>query len=427
MSLDRITAPQLSVAKEFKAPEAERLTLSNGLPVYAIRGGQQDVVKIDFIFDAGKVRQNQATIAFAANEMMVEGTINKTSKQIADIFDFYGSFTEMGCYNDYASFSTYSLTRNLENILPLVKEVLTEPSFDESELNTFIINRKQRMAVSMQKTDWIAKRTIKNSLFGNNHPYGSLSQLEDYDNVSQELLQKFHVKNYNFAGCNIIISGKITDKEIKLLDTTFGQDKLSDNRSIIESLPVETVSEKRVWVEREDAMQASLAIGKVFITRTDEDFAAFQLLNLIYGGYFGSRLMKNIREDKGYTYGIYSYVNTFKQHGMFSINADVKGEVAEQAVEEIFKEIKRIKTEPIGEEELFKAKSYLSGSFLRNFDGPLNQADRLKILLNFDLWFDHYDNFIRTIGKTSTEELMNLANKYLDEDSLTTVIVGKKI
>lgn len=427
MAVDRSTAPKLSVAKEFKAPEAERLTLSNGIPVYAIRGGMQDVVKIDFIFDAGKVRQNHATVAFATNEMLVEGTIKKTSKQIADIFDFYGGFTELGCYNDYAGFSTYSLTRNLVNILPLVKEVLTEPSFDESELNTFIINRKQRMAVSMQKTDWIAKRTIKNTLFGDNHPYGTLSQLEDYDSLSQDLLQKFHVKNYNFAGCNIIISGKITDKEIKLIDTTFGQDKLSDDRGAVTNLSINSGAEKKVWVERGDSMQSSIAIGKVFITRTDEDFAAFQLLNLIYGGYFGSRLMKNIREDKGYTYGIYSHVDTYRQHGMFSINADVKGEVAEQAVEEIFKEIKRIQTEPIGEEELFKAKSYLSGSFLRNFDGPLNQADRLKILLNFDLWFDHYDNFIRTIGKTSTEELMNLANKYLTEDSLYTVIVGKKI
>jgi predicted Zn-dependent peptidase len=161
-------------------------------------------------------------------------------------------------------------------------------------------------------------------------------------------------------------------------------------------------------------------------TKTHKDFHSLTVLNTILGGYFGSRLMTNIREDKGYTYGIGSGMIPLKKAGYFFISTEVGVEVCNKAIDEIYIEINRLRNESISEKELILVKNYMIGSFLRSIDGPFALANRFKSIMEYDLDYSYYDDYISTIKNIKASDLLNLANKYLDPNSMTEVVAGKR-
>ena len=245
--------------------------------------------------------------------------------------------------------------------------------------------------------------------------------------VTPIMAKTFHRSHYVSNHCTIIVAGNANVDVIQLLNKVLGKaDWMKGNGASIATVNFQPSSQKINYIEKEGAIQSAIRIGKPMFSKTHADYPAMQVLNTLLGGYFGSRLMKNIREDKGFTYGIGSAVVSMMQGGYFFISSEVGADVCSKAIDEIYKEIEILKTEPVPADELQMVKNYMLGSFLKSIDGAFNLADRWKGIMFYNLGYDYYDRFINTVKTISSEELMKLANKYFQKESLYELVVGKK-
>jgi predicted Zn-dependent peptidase len=423
--INRIEQPPVQLIKSLTLPEVKEFKLDNGVPVHTINAGEQDVVKIELIFKAGKWYETENLVADFANRMLREGTKNHSAKQLADKFDYYGANINYGAAFETAGASLYSLTNLTDQLLPLFYELFTEPVFPENELATIVSNRKQRLAVDMQKNDFLANRHFVQALYGQSHPYGRVTEPEHLDQLSSANLAAYFKQYYHPGNLNILISGKFDDTLIKQINTLFGS-KLwaAQTLTLSPSHSIESSSQFVQHTEKADSVQSAVVLGNLSINKLHPDFLKLSILNTVFGGYFGSRLMSNIREEKGYTYGIHSSLVSYPHSGFLEISTEVGKEVRQATLDEIQAEINLLRTELIDEEELQTVKNYLSGKILRSIDGPLKYADTIKSLITYGQTTDYIHDFLRTIHEVEAEELRDLAVKYLDFDKMYKVTVG---
>lgn len=428
--IDRKKAPVFEGVGKVDMIHATEERLSNNIPVYSINAGTQDLVKVEFLFEAGILQQKKMLQASAVNAMLEEGSSKLTADQIAEQVDYYGAFLETSINQYSASVYLYTLNKYLADTLPVVEQVIKDSIFPQNELDTFLNNRKQRFLVNSQKVAFVARKHFQALLFGNQHPYGSNIKEKDFSKIKREDLVEFYSTYYRPENCKIIVSGKTDSKTTKLLEKFFGADdwkrSFVDNIVTSPEYPIISSDIKEHYLPKKDALQSAIRIGKVMFDKTHDDFLSIQILNTILGGYFGSRLMSNIREDKGYTYGIGSGLVSLKGTGYFFISTEVGVDVCNLAIDEIYAELGRLREELIDERELSLVKNYLMGSFLRSIDGPFALAARFKSIMEYGLDYDYFDRYVATIKETNASKLRELANHYFEPSSLTCLVVGKK-
>lgn len=421
----RKTAPQHSEINSIKLINPEIIQLDNGIMAYLLNTGTEEMMKIELLYEAGSFYQEQPLEAHFSAKCLIEGSANYTAVAIAEHVDFYGAHLKTMNTMDNVQVSLYCLTRHLEQLLPVFQEVNLLPVFPENEVQTIVAKTREEYLVNMEKVNFVAQQLFPSLAFGKNHPYGGLVGVEDYDNIHSALLFDFHRRHYFQGKVKIVVSGKLPTNIAGLLNQYFGQHRVfsqNENPDFSEISP--TTDEQFIF--RENALQSAIRFGKPLFNRLHPDFAGFQVLNTLLGGYFGSRLMTNIREDKGYTYGIGSGLASMLKAGLFYISAQVGADVTQKAVDEIIFEIEKLRTEPVEKEELSLVKNYILGSFLHSADGPFALAELVKGVIDYDLTMDYYDGFVKTVTEISPEEIQRLAVKYLLPDSLIKLIVGKK-
>jgi zinc protease len=424
--LDRTISPDFQTITSINIPPVQVITLSNGIPLYVVNVGEQPVIKIEFSFEAGNWQEPQNGVSIFTSKMISEGTSKRSSAEISEYFDKFGSFTESGQGLDRANFVVYGLKKHLPSLLPMVQELLNEATFPENELETFKNIQVQTLQVNSEKTAFIANKTFRKKVFGDIHPYGNSMTEQAIESINRDILIDFYKNYWQGKPYKIYLSGNVGEDEIKLMEQYFGSQKIS--QSIDNQIFANTVLPKgeNILIEKEGAMQSSIRMGKQLMTRKHPDFFTMMLLNEVFGGYFGSRLMKNIREEKGLTYGISSNIALFAQAGYFVIGTDVKREFTQQTIDEIHKEIKILQTELVTENELETVKNYMVGSFAGSLNTPFDITDRYKVIFSENLSLDFYQNYIPNIQKVSDIQLLEAANKYLQLDSLFEIVVGGK-
>lgn len=434
---DRKTAPAFKEIEKVEILRAQKNKLKNGVPVYFINAGTEEVLKIDFIFQAGtyaSIAKSPAglistpLLATAVNHLIPEGTLRLSSTEIAENIDYFGAFIQTDCDKDIGTVSLITLNKHLKSTLSLLEEIIKDAVFPEKEMDTYLQNTKQKFIVDSEKVHVVSRRKFNEVIFGKGHPYGKNVELEDFGSLSREELIKFFKKLYSAGNCQIIVSGKINEGVFSALDEHFGN-WLVEARHVLSPLhgqnaSIQPSSEKKHFIERKGQVQSAIRIGRPLFSKKHHDYPAMKILNVLLGGYFGSRLMTNIREDKGYTYGIGSAVFPLVHEGCFFISTEVGADVTAAAVKEIYYEISQLRDKEVSLEELQKVRNYMLGEFIRSIDGPFALAERLKGLLVFGLDYDYYDNFINTIKNTSPGEIQGLANKYLQKADLYEVVVG---
>jgi len=434
--INRKIPPEFKTVEHIKLIKAVESPLNNGLPLYLIDAGTQDLTRIELIFPAGLWYQPSPLLASTANAMLNEGTSKFTSAEIAEKIDYYGSFLEMESGKDFAYISLYTLNKYLKYTLPILEEIVKNSIFPEREFETYLQNRKQKFIVNNEKVDFIASKKFNEIMFGNDHPYGHNVTLNDFDRLKRKDVIDFYDRFYKLDACRIIAAGKIPDDLLGLLNKHFGKGKgLKVMAKTSVGLPLsqpkrssrhECRDRGEVFIPKKDALQSAIRIGKKLLNKKDPDYMGMQILNTVLGGYFGSRLMANIREDKGYTYGIYSAVVSLQNEGCFFISTEAGVDVCNKAIDEIYGELKRLREELIPEEELQLVKNYMLGAFLRSIDGPFALADKFKGIMEYGLDYGYYKMFIDTIKEITSVKLNNLANKYLQQEDMHQVVVGKK-
>lgn len=424
--IDRAVAPPIHAIEKITLPKIDRLQLSNGIPVHYINAGVHEVVKIEMLFDGGRWQEPQRALAGATAKMLLDGTKTKTSQQISEAIEFFGASVNTDAAVDYSQVVLFTLNKHLPALLPLLHEVMMDASFPEKELHTYLQNSKQRLMVSLEKVDFLAHKLFNERLYGNLHPNGYTTSNEDYDALDIESLQKFHDVVYHNGSCRIIMAGKIGEAELQLLDDTFGKDVRAGSNGKEKLFPVQQVAEQKYFLEKQDTVQSAIRIGKHCINKQHPDFMPLRVLNTLLGGYFGSRLMQNLRENKGYCYGVHSGLISFVNSAHFAISTEVGKEVTENAVKEIYFEINRLREELIPAEELQLVKNYLLGVILAHADGAFNVAEIVRGMVVYDQNESDFYNSIEKLRTVTPEELIALANKYFDTEKLIEVVAGSK-
>lgn len=424
--INRKQPPALKTAHKLHIPNPAKEKLDNHIPVYLFDLGETAITKIDFIFEAGNLYQPAPLLAFYTNKMLTEGTLSYSSFEIAQKLDYYGVWLNKSVSKDHAVVSLSVLNKHLKYVLPVLNEIINHPKFSDDELKTHTRKDKQAFIDDGHKVNEVAGLHFNQQLFGKRHPYGFLTTAADFDRQQAAKLQAFHQQRYTAEKCNVVVSGKLSKDIVSLLNYFFGYAQKGMQTNENQTSSVIRSGKQKQYIEMSSAVQSAIRIGKLSINKTHEDFMKLYILNTIFGGYFGSRLMKNIREDKGYTYGIYSMMMSFQQAGVFLIASEVGAEVCNSAVEEIYKELKILNTELIAQDELDLVKKYLAGSVLRSFDGPYQVADRFKSLLKYGIDYrKYYMDLMNTIDSVTSQELLQTSQKYLQASSMLELIVGK--
>ncbi len=420
---DRSIQPQIKEITHIQIPSFQEYTLDNGIPVYEVNMGTQEIIKLEVIFRAGRPFEHQKLVARATAAMLREGTVRRKAAEIHEMVDFYGGTLSVPVNLDTSNITMYSLTKHFEKLLILLSEILTEPSFPNEELEIYKNNSKQRMQVDLTKNDVVAYRTVTEKIFGKDHPYGYNSSPEIYDKINREELLHHFNRNFHAGNCMLVISGKTNTETIKLLNQYIG--KTLVKKEVVKSNVIKKViTPQQLKISAPDTLQSAIRIGCKLFNRKHKDYVNFYVLNTILGGYFGSRLMSKIREEKGYTYNIFSSIDPMMFDGYFYVGTDVSNEFLEPTIESIYEEFELLKTVPIGKEELSMVRNYLMGFFLTNLDGAFNVAELIKVEKTENLPKDYFSNVIHQVKNITPEEIMEQAQKYLNRENMWQVVVG---
>lgn len=392
-------------------------TLDNSIPVYAVDAGAEEVMQLEIVFRAGNWYEPANGIANAVNSLLKNGTPKYNAFEINEHFEYYGAYLNRNCYNETSTVTLHCLTRHLPELLPVMQELITDSVFPEHELDIYRQNMKQRLEVNLLKCEFVAGRLIDEYLYGFDHPYGIYSNAEMYDGLIREDLKAFHDRYYVNGQAMIFVAGILPADLEASLNKTFGQ--LPLNRTPLPTIlhPVKPTLEKKHFVLNDpDGVQGAIRLARPFPNRHHPDFKPAMVLNTLFGGYFGSRLMDNIREDKGYTYGIYSHIQNHIGASAWMVSTEAGREVCEATIREIHLEMKRLREDEIPDDELMMVRNYLMGTILGDLDGPFQIIGRWKNLILNGLDSQFFYDTLKTIREITPQELNALADKYLREE-----------
>jgi len=424
--LNRKTPPPVKLLSDRPFREPVYFTLKNGLPVYLLEGGTEEFVKIEVVIKAGSYHQDKPLVAYTTANLLRYGTRSKSRSEINEMLDFYSAFIHIEAQKDIISAGMFVLNKHLEPALDLLTEMLQEPVFPEEDMHAFLKNHQQMHLLNQKKVSHLARTYFAELIYGEDHPYGYRLRTRDFEKVERKDLEDFHARHFHTGNAFVLVAGRVPGDMIAKLEQRFGRDDRAEPAPAdARGFQVISPGQRKVHLEVPSAVQSAIRVGKQLFNRTHPSYHKLKITNALLGGYYGSRLMQNIRQDKGYTYGIGSNIISLVHSGYFFITSQVGADVREAALEEVYRELKALRTVPADEKELEILKNYLSGSFLRSFDGPLAQKERFKELVVFGLDVSHYDDYLETLKTITAEDIMECAGDYLHEDGMTEVVVGK--
>ncbi|GAB3810108.1 pitrilysin family protein [Spirosoma humi] len=426
MILDRTQPPAFQAIQQIQLPAVQSHRLDNGVPLHLISVAHQPVLRLECVFNAGTWYEQVPGSAFFTMKMLSEGTPARSSAQINEYIDRYGAFLELNSGPDRASVVVYCLTKFLPDLLPLLREMLTEPAFPQKELDDLRNITLQNLRVNYEKNAYLAGVLFRETLFGADHPYGRSQRPEAVEQLTRQGVVDFFERVVRNRPFQIVLAGQATENEVVAINRELGQLSIRTDTLASADGPIQADDRLAVLAEKPDSIQSSIRIGRRLFTRSHPDFFKMLVTNEILGGYFGSRLMKNIREEKGFTYGISSNMPSFRRDGYFLIGTDVNKENTQQTLDEIRKEIHILQTEPVLPDELETVQNYMAGEFVGSLNTPFEIADRYKVILLDDMPADFLTTYIQHVRAVSPTDIMEMAGRYLASDSLREVIVGGK-
>lgn len=423
--IDRSIAPEIHPIREIHFPDTRPFQLSNGIITHVLSSGEQEVAKIEIVFYAGRMQEHKRAVSAATAALLKEGTGSHTALEIANLIDYYGASIQVRSYIDYSSITLFCLNKHLDVLLPLVYELITEAHFPGNELELYVRNQKQKIEVNELKVEYLAQRAFTARLFGAAHPIGYTTSREDLEALTREDLLQFRKTFYTPAKAFIIASGKLNEAHMKSIDLHLGRAFNNNNHSHHSSHILSETPAGLYVEEKDDAMQSAIRVGKRFINKMHPDYPLVKATNLILGEYFGSRLMSNLREDKGFCYGVYSSIASFIDDAYLCIATEVGVEVTSQALHEIEVELLRLQNDLAEQDELEAAINYRMGVFLSDTDGAFNQHEMLKGLLLFGAGKEYLLHYVDRLRSATAKDIREMACKYYDINSMHKVIAGK--
>lgn len=426
MTLNRTAQPPIKPFGELSMPMPVIHRLPNGAQLYIVDKGDQDVCRIDFLFDGGRYDTPNPAIADLAGAMLRKGTPNMDSDDIAEHLDYHGAWLQTATTQHFSTLSLFSLNRNLDKILPVVFDMITAPTMPQKHLDIMRRQRIQQLQINREKVRNLAGEAFNKLIFGAQHPYARIVTESNLEDIEVEHLRQYHTNNILNTGTHILLSGHITSQVAHLVSDSLSQlpAKPSTNNITIE--PFAPDSQRKAFIHKAGALQSGIRIGMPVIGSRHPDYPYLSMLNLILGGYFGSRLMSNIREEKGYTYGISSHIVSTRNDAYFTIITETGTEYTQPLIDEVYKEMQRLYDEPIPDDELETARNYLQGQRARALDSPFSMSDYFLSSIVANNPIDFFNSENRTIRNATAHDLLRVARTYLQPHNLYIAIAGDK-
>ncbi len=422
--MDRTQEPKNQPLEKIQVPIIQKYKLNNGIPVTIVPFGKQEVIEIQVVFQTGGSYESKKDLVNVTAEQMMEGTKTYNSKELSDILDFYGAFINHESGYEITSYKLSCLTKHLESTISIFEEVLFTPTFPEEEFQIWKMNRLQQCQVDEKSTSWYAGYLFLDNMIGKHHPYGQKLDRQAVENIQYEDLKKCWEEEFNFNNAYLLVSGKFDNSKVEnILNQVFGTLSISkSNRKSNAEIQEAKFKSLEIRQSVRDGIQSTIRMGRLCVQKNHPDSKGLELLGTIFGGYFGSRLMKNIREEKGYTYGIYGNFVFYKHLGYLLIATDVGNEYVDATLSEVRKEMIILQNELIPEEELEVAKNYYLGGMLSDMETPFQIADLIKSYELNNQEISQIETDFETIQNITSNDLQVLAKKYLNIENLLTVI-----
>jgi zinc protease len=415
--------PEILSLKAPSFPTHETFDCGNGVMLYGFNGALNDILRIDLVFEGGRWAEQKPLVADAVARMFKSGTNSKNALQIETGIDQLGATIKAHAGYHGFTISLFTMRKYLPQVLNIFLDCWMNVNFPESELAIFKKNALAKLKVNEQKADFLAEMAFKEQLFGEHHPYGYTTKSTFIKALHHDDLKKYYNEHVSRSLPRIYIGGRYDDHDIQIITEKFGQLGFSlPKAALIHTLTPDPIPFKHV--HKKGLSQVSIMMGKRLFNKLHPDYPSFILLNTIFGGYFGSRLMKNIREDKGFTYGIYSTLQTYRNDGAFFVQTDTSNEHLNECLSEIKNEIHNIQHELVSAEELLQAKNYLMGKYLTRVDGPFAQMETFKNFHTEGVPIEYFNVFTDVILETKPATLQELANTYLNAESMICVVAG---
>ncbi len=421
--VNRANPPKITIPTKLRVKDSVVTTTAKGVDIHSLIFNEYDVIRVSFVFRAGTKYQTTPFCATSVAGMLSEGSEGVSAREISEIMDFYGIYYDHSTDRDHTVITICTLERRFNEGIELLRKILTTPAFSAEEFDIYRQKRKSSIELQRAKIDFIAREEFAKALFGENHYYGRSHHESFMDNLTTDDIKEFYSSYYNCNNLFVVCSGKLSSEHIDAVS------------SLADTLPVGKKSEYQIsevrsshnlFIPWEGANQSVIRVGCLLFPRSHPDFVAMQVVAMVLGGYFGSRLISNLREEKGYTYGVFAGVINLEDSGYLGISTEVESSVTESALEEIYKEVERMRVELITEEELQVIRRVMIGEMLRILDGPFGIADiTIENVLN-DRDNSYLNSQLNEIMAITPERILEVANRYLDRESLITVIVGDR-
>lgn len=423
MILDRSKAPEFNVPEDFELLPPKEFRLSNGAKFFFIPTSGIDAVKIDVISKGHRASLplDQTLVSSFTLQMLQEGTTDKTAGEIAEFFDFYASEVHPIVTFSHEGLGLLSTKKHLPTVLELYISLITEATFPQDMLDKLLSQRKLSIQLEREKTASRASHIYRKCLFGANHPYGVEINEAHVDIIKREQLISYY-ENMLWQECEIFVTGNFDSEELEILSYKLGQ---LPNREVTKSVLLPGINTLLAVTEpKVKSVQSSIRIGSWSIPKTHPDFIGLTVFNTILGGYFGSRLIKNIREDKGHTYGIFSSLAEIGDSNYWVIAADVQKAFYPEVIKEIYHEIRLLTEVEIDADELEVVRNYLIGQMLKQFSTSFDLIERFKAVHQSGMTLDYYTQKLAYLKEFTAKDMISIGQKYFSKPPFIEVIVG---
>lgn len=415
-----MTKVEIKKISKIHIPSIQQIYISN-VPLFYIGGSDQPITKIEIVYQAGDSFSENPLVAVYSSSMLFEGTKNLTSKQFAEKIDYIAAELHTSTFFELSSISLVSLNKHFNTAISLFNECINEPRYDDNDFQIHKENTYKKLQIDLKNVSIVSRRAFFKKLF-DSHPYGNIVENHHFDYVNTKQLHEFYQRLYNADNATIYLSGQINDEVLNMLAKILSIPNRMSQKSTIATIT--SNKPDNVFIEKSDALQTAIRIGKIVIPKDHPDFIPLYITNVILGGYFGSRLMKTLREEKGYTYGISSYILSHKKTNILFISSEVIAEYTNDALKCIYEEINKLCQEKITDHELENVRSYLLGQILRSFDGPFNSMEVFKGMHQSNVEISFYHQYFNWLNTITPDIILNMAQRYLSNNYIE-VVVGK--
>lgn len=424
--LDRTIAPHVKPFGQLCMPPQVVEQLSNGITLHHIAVGNNPIGQIAVVIDGGTAEAGSVPLATAAMCLIPDGSINHSEEEIADILDFNGARITPRSVDHHSLLILSFLNNTAPAVVPLLADCLQSPVYDADKMEVLRLRLRSAYLTNMQNVSWLAEETFNKELFGSGHPLTNTNTLEKIDSFTRDDIVDWHRRLLNPSSIHVFVSGPENDKSvIEIVRQSFGAIEALGGGIECIYFPIKDYKQsRRVNVPKDDAVQNAIFTGFPTIGRSHPDYIALRLAVMGLGGYFGSRLMTNIREDKGLTYGISAGLYGTPEGAYIGISAEFDPLFTESVISEIDREMRLMISEPPTGQELERLKLHASTSLAESLESAASIAGYYRTGHVLKIASDYFNRQMAEIEKLTPEKISQVIDRYYSPDTQLTVVAG---